>query len=326
MYFKIPAFGKVFIYLSLQKILKHRFMSLQAKNITKTFGKQKALDNVSFRVESGDIVGFLGPNGAGKSTMMKIITGYLKQSEGEIFVNGLNTKTDIQTIRRQIGYLPEHNPLYTEMYIKEYLRYTAKLYDFSKKLNQRVERSIELTGLGREQHKKIKQLSKGYRQRTGLAAALIHDPDVLILDEPTTGLDPNQIIEIRNLIRNIGKEKTVFLSTHIMQEAEALCNRIIIINKGKIAADRKSGELDFASGKEAQLLVQFEKAPAKTDLLTVEGVIDIKQNKDLFSIQYDPAVNMQKKIFEFAVNRNLVIYTLYKEKDSIENIFRTLTQ
>ena len=301
-------------------------MSLQAQNITKSFGKQKALDNVSFRIDSGDIVGFLGPNGAGKSTMMKIITGYQKQNAGEIFVNGMNTKTDMLNIRRQIGYLPEHNPLYTEMYIKEYLRYTAKLYGFSKKLNHRVERSIELTGLQREQHKKIKQLSKGYRQRTGLAAALIHEPDVLILDEPTTGLDPNQIIEIRNLIRNIGKEKTVFLSTHIMQEAEALCNRIIIINKGEIAADRKSGELENASHKEALLRVQFEEAPQKSDLLKIEGVSDIEQNRDSFLIRYNPTVNMQKKVFEFAVNNHLIIYTLHKEKDSIENIFRTLTQ
>jgi len=301
-------------------------MSLQAQNITKSFGKQKALDNVSFRIDSGDIVGFLGPNGAGKSTMMKIITGYQKQNEGEIFVNGMNTKTDMLNIRRQIGYLPEHNPLYTEMYIKEYLRYTAKLYGFSSNLNQRVERSIELTGLQREQHKKIKQLSKGYRQRTGLAAALIHEPDVLILDEPTTGLDPNQIIEIRNLIRNIGKEKTVFLSTHIMQEAEALCNRIIIINKGEIAADRKSGELENASHKEALLRVQFEEAPQKSDLLKLEGVSNIEQNRDSFLIRYNPTVNMQKKVFEFAVNNHLIIYTLHKEKDSIENIFRSLTQ
>lgn len=301
-------------------------MSLQAQNITKKYGTQKALDKVSFRVETGDIVGFLGPNGAGKSTMMKIITGSLKQDAGEIFVNGLNTKKDIENIRKQIGYLPEHNPLYTEMYIKEYLRYTAKLYDYKTNLNKRVQHYIELTGLEHEQQKKIKQLSKGYRQRTGLAAALIHNPKVLILDEPTTGLDPNQIIEIRNLIRTIGKERTVFLSTHIMQEAEALCNRIIIINKGQIVTDRKSGELETSDNKNAHIIIEFNKAPEKEQLLKIEGVNKAEQKQQTFKISYDPRTDVRKELFDFAVKNNLIIYTLFKEKDSIENIFRTLTQ
>lgn len=300
-------------------------MSLLAKKITKTFGKQKALDDVSFDIKTGDIVGFLGPNGAGKSTMMKIITGYLTQTQGNVFVNGLNTRDNIHAIRKQIGYLPEHNPLYTDMYIKEYLRYAAKLYGFKSNLDKLVAESIELTGLGREQHKKIKQLSKGYKQRTGLAAALIHNPDVLILDEPTTGLDPNQIIEIRHLIQNVGKSKTVLLSTHIMQEAEALCNRIIIIDKGKIVTDQASGEIRETNSFDSVLRVEFNKQPDESELMNIQGVKSVEKDNKILKIIYSSENDIREKIFHYAVKSDLIILTMYKEKESIENVFKTLT-
>ncbi len=209
-------------------------MSIEIKNISKFYGKQKAVDNVSFSLKSGEIVGFLGPNGAGKSTIMKIITTYLKQDSGEVLVNNFNTLTDAISVKKNIGYLPEHNPLYLEMYVKEYLLFCADIHKVNK---TEIVKVINLVGLQTESHKKIKQLSKGYRQRVGLASALLHDPDVLILDEPTTGLDPNQLIDIRNLIKEIGKEKTVLFSSHIMQEVEAICDRVIIIKSGKIVAD-----------------------------------------------------------------------------------------
>ncbi len=215
-------------------------MSIEIKNVSKYYGNQKALDSVSFSINSGEIVGFLGPNGAGKSTMMKIITTYIQQDDGEVIVNGFHTLTEGLSVKKSVGYLPEHNPLYVEMYIKEYLEFLATIHNVSK---NRIDNVITLVGLTLEKHKKIKQLSKGYRQRVGLAGALLHDPDVLVLDEPTTGLDPNQLIDIRNLIREIGKTKTVLFSTHIMQEVEAVCNRVIIINKGKLVADNTIDEL-----------------------------------------------------------------------------------
>jgi ABC-2 type transport system ATP-binding protein len=219
-------------------------MSIKVSGITKLYGEQKALDEVSFKVSTGEVVGFIGPNGAGKSTMMKIITGYIPQSQGEVWVNDLNTLEHGLEIRKMIGYLPENNPLYTEMYIKEYLTMVANLYDTKGRAAKKaVENMIEQVGLGPEQHKKIGALSKGYRQRVGLAQALIHDPSVLILDEPTSGLDPNQIIEIRKFIDGLGKKKTILLSTHIMQEVEAICDRVVIINLGKIVADESTAEL-----------------------------------------------------------------------------------
>ncbi|MFC2080819.1 ATP-binding cassette domain-containing protein [Bacteroidota bacterium] len=221
-------------------------MSILLKNIDKKYGKQLALDGVSFEISKGEIVGFIGPNGAGKSTAMKIITGYIPPSSGEVYVNGMDAVEQSLEIRRIIGYLPESNPLYVEMYVREYLRYIAGIYGMRKEAASRVESIIEQTGLTPESHKQIKALSKGYRQRVGLAQALIHNPEILILDEPTSGLDPNQIIEIRNLISELGKDKTIMLSTHILQEVEAICNRVIIINKGKIVADepvaRQSGK------------------------------------------------------------------------------------
>lgn len=219
-------------------------MSITVQNLTKTYGTQRAIDSLTFTINKGEIVGFLGPNGAGKSTTMKIITGFLSATEGSVEVEGLNVTEQPIEVKKRIGYLPEHNPLYVDMYVREFLDLMGSLYGIErKKLKSRVAEIIELVGLSAEQHKKIGQLSKGYRQRVGLAHALIHDPEVLILDEPTTGLDPNQLIEIRGLIKSIGKEKTVILSTHIMQEVEALCERVIIINHGKIVADRKVAEI-----------------------------------------------------------------------------------
>ena len=215
-------------------------MSIEVKNITKTYGTQKALDNVSFSVKKGEIVGFLGPNGAGKSTLMKILTTYLKADEGEANVNGFDVITAQKSVQQSVGYLPEHNPLYLDLYVREYLEFSADVHKTDKNHIQEV---IELTGLTPECHKKIGELSKGFRQRVGLASALLHNPDVLILDEPTTGLDPNQLVEIRELIKNIGKDKTVFLSTHIMQEVEAICDRIIIIHQGKIVEDAQLADL-----------------------------------------------------------------------------------
>ena len=217
--------------------LKTKEMSILVKDLTKIYGEQKAVDNISFEIKTGEIVGFVGPNGAGKSTTMKILTGFIPPSSGEAKINALDLIENSLEIRKHIGYLPEHNPLYHEMYVKEYLEFVAGIYNLGKNTQSRIEEIIEQTGLTIEQKKKIGALSKGYRQRVGLAQALIHDPSILILDEPTSGLDPNQIIEIRNLISEVGKEKTVMLSTHIMQEVEAICDRIIIINKGKIVAD-----------------------------------------------------------------------------------------
>ncbi|SEP98075.1 protein involved in gliding motility GldA [Flavobacterium urocaniciphilum] len=219
---------------------QNKYMSIEVKNITKTYGEQKALDNVSFSVNKGEIVGFLGPNGAGKSTLMKILTTYLTSDEGSASVNGFDVSSAQKSVQQSVGYLPEHNPLYLDLYVREYLEFSADVHKTDK---SRIEEVITLTGLTPECHKKIGELSKGYRQRVGLATALLHNPDVLILDEPTTGLDPNQLVEIRELIKNIGKDKTVFLSTHIMQEVEAICDRIIIINKGQIVEDALIADL-----------------------------------------------------------------------------------
>lgn len=212
-------------------------MSISVKNLTKIYGTQRAVDGISFDISSGEIVGFIGPNGAGKSTTMKVITGFLSEFEGEVLVNGLDVRNNPLEVKKTIGYLPEHNPLYPDMYIREYLSFIARMYGLGNHAEDAVNKVIEEIGLAKEQHKKIGMLSKGYRQRVGLASVLIHDPQVLILDEPTTGLDPNQLIEIRNLIETVGKSKTVLLSTHIMQEVEAICDRVIIINNGQIVAN-----------------------------------------------------------------------------------------
>ena len=298
-------------------------MSIKVQEVSKLYGKQKALDNLSFEINKGEIVGFLGPNGAGKSTMMKIITGYIPQTSGLVEVNGLDVSMDSLEIRRQIGYLPEHNPLYLEMYVKEYLHYVASIYKLGRSKAKRIAQIIDLTGLGEEQNKKIASLSKGYRQRVGIAQALIHDPKVLILDEPTTGLDPNQLLEIRKLIQNIGREKTVMLSTHIMQEVEACCQRVLIVNKGQLVADKN---IDFLTNRKESKCVKVEfDSDFSSDLLN--EILGIENYKSLgnhcFSIVSQG--DIRKDIFEFAVSKNLIILEMNTQSKNLEDIFHELT-
>jgi ABC-2 type transport system ATP-binding protein len=301
-------------------------MSVETRDITKLFGKQKALDRVSFIINKGELVGFLGPNGAGKSTIMKIITGFLPADSGKVLVNGQNISENNLEIRHHIGYLPENNPLYTDLYVKEFLEISAGFYHLKNKSKQ-VASMVELTGLGDEQHKKIRSLSKGYRQRVGLAQALIHNPLVLILDEPTTGLDPNQLEEIRGLIREISKEKTVMLSSHIMQEVEAVCNRVIIISKGKIVADGGIQELKSGSIKQNQVvIVEFAEPVNPELLLSVAGVKTISPVGKQWEIESDSEPDLRPAIFNFAVNNRLTLLTLQEKQQNLENVFHLLTQ
>jgi ABC-2 type transport system ATP-binding protein len=301
-------------------------MSVETRHITKLFGKQKALNEVSFSINKGELVGFLGPNGAGKSTMMKIITGFMPADSGEVVVNGEKIVSKNLEIRKNIGYLPEHNPLYTDLYVKEFLEITAGFYKL-KNTKQRVAEMVELTGLGDEQHKKIRALSKGYRQRVGLAQALIHDPSVLILDEPTTGLDPNQLEEIRHLIREISREKTVMLSSHIMQEVEAVCSRVIIINKGKIVADGGINEIKSGKLNRNQVVIAEFSAPVKLEkLIAVEGVKSAVLNRNLWEIESNGVQDIRPAVFKFAVENNLTLLTLQEKQQNLENVFHQLTQ
>ena len=303
-------------------------MSIETRNITKFYGSQKALNNVSFRVNTGEVVGLLGPNGAGKSTLMKIITGFISPGSGQVLINGTETSEDPIRIRKQIGYLPENNPLYNDMYIKEYLEYTGRIFKLGPKLRPKIEEMIHLTGLTPEKHKKIGALSKGYKQRVGLAQALIHDPDVLILDEPTSGLDPNQIIEIRNLISETGKEKTVILSTHIMQEVEAICDRIVIINKGEIVADDTTSKIQSNTDDDLQtVLVEF-KEEIKPDLLNqIEGVLKVIKVKDKSWLLRGSRLNdLRPGVFQFAVANKLIILSLQEQEKSLEQIFQEITK
>jgi len=301
-------------------------MSVETRHITKLFGKQKALDEVSFSINKGELVGFLGPNGAGKSTMMKIITGFMPADSGEVIVNGQKIESKNLEIRKNIGYLPEHNPLYTDLYVKEFLEITAGFYKL-KNSKQRIAKMVELTGLGDEQHKKIRALSKGYRQRVGLAQALIHDPSVLILDEPTTGLDPNQLEEIRHLIREISREKTVMLSSHIMQEVEAVCNRVIIINKGKIVADGGINEIKSGKLNRNQIVIAEFSAPVKLEkLLAIDGVKSAVLNENIWEIESTGVQEIRPAIFQFAVENNLTLLTLQEKQQNLENVFHQLTQ
>ncbi|MDD7886855.1 gliding motility-associated ABC transporter ATP-binding subunit GldA [Flavivirga sp. 57AJ16] len=296
-------------------------MSIEVVGVSKHYGEQKALNKISFRVNKPEIVGFLGPNGAGKSTMMKILTTYMTPSEGTAKVNGHDIKESKQLVQQSIGYLPEHNPLYLDMFVKEYLRFNAQIYKISK---QRVNDVIELTGLTPEAHKKIGQLSKGYRQRVGLANALLHNPDVLILDEPTTGLDPNQLIDIRNLIKEIGETKTVFLSTHIMQEVEAMCDRVIIINKGEIVADKKLNELRDA--KEQIVIVEFDYRVEDAFLLKLPKVKSITNTHGfVYEITFKTSEDMRSYVFDFAHDNQLKILQLNQKNASLESLFRDLT-
>jgi len=302
-------------------------MSISVKNVTKFYGKQKALDNVSFQVSSGEVIGFLGPNGAGKSTMMKIITCFIPQSEGEIEVYGHNVMSDSIEVRKRVGYLPENNPLYLDMYVKEYLRFVGGIYKVPN-LKNRVEEMIQKVVLQVEQNKRIGELSKGYRQRVGLAQAMIHDPEVLILDEPTSGLDPNQLVEIRKLIVEIGKEKTVMLSTHIMQEVEAICNRVIIINKGKIVADQDAeGLAQRFSGNGYTVMVEFSKPVEERQLLQIEGVASaVNEKGDHWKIQTNTEEDIRQRIFDFAVSQENSVLTMNRKEQRLEDVFKELTK
>ncbi|GAB2766175.1 gliding motility-associated ABC transporter ATP-binding subunit GldA [Salinimicrobium soli] len=296
-------------------------MSIEVQKISKFYGEQKALDEVSFSVKKGEIVGFLGPNGAGKSTLMKILTGYLKPSSGTASVNGFPLETDLLQAQKSTGYLPEHNSLYTEMYVREYLAFNASIYKVPK---SRIEEVIHKTGLTPEANKKIGQLSKGYRQRVGLANALLHDPEVLILDEPTTGLDPNQLVEIRELIRQTGKEKTIFLSTHIMSEVEALCERVIIINKGKIVADKKLAEL---REEQVQIIeVEFDYRIEEVALQRLPHLLDIKNPVGfVYELVFETKEDMRPAVFDFAHDHGLKTLQLNRKNKNLENLFSELT-
>ena len=301
-------------------------MDLKINKVSKLFGKQKALDQVSLSVGGGELLGFLGPNGAGKSTLMKIITGFLPADGGEFFLDEEKISTDKTSFRKNIGYLPEHNPLYTDLYVKEFLEITAGFYQLKNK-RQQVARMVELTGLGDEQHKKIGALSKGYRQRVGLAQALIHDPKVLILDEPTTGLDPNQLEDIRGLIRNISREKTVILSSHIMQEVEAVCNRVVIINKGKIVADGSIAEVKSGQLRKNQTVIAaFDKLVEKEQLLALQGVEDVLFDGENWEIESSGDFDIRPDIFRFAVENNLILLALVQKQQNLESIFHQLTR
>jgi ABC-2 type transport system ATP-binding protein len=300
-------------------------VSIEVNNVFKYYNEQAALNDVSFKINSGEIVGFLGPNGAGKSTMMKIITCFLPKSEGEVKICGLDVENDSLKVRAKVGYLPEHNPLYLDMYIKEYLEFVAGIYKLKNK-KSRVKEMITLVGLEKEQNKKIGALSKGYRQRVGLAQAMIHDPEVLILDEPTTGLDVNQLDEIRQLILDIGKTKTVLLSTHIMQEVEAICDRVVIIKDGKIVADDTTSNIQQNEGEQQTVFVEFDKEYSRNQLRQINGVSSVKHlegNQWLFA---SAEKDIRPSIAKFAQQNGLLVLTMRIEEKSMEEVFKALTK
>lgn len=298
-------------------------MSIEVNNISKSYGAQRALDNISFSIKKGEIVGFLGPNGAGKSTLMKILTTYIASDQGTALVNGHDVSSDQKAVQLSIGYLPEHNPLYLELYVREYLAFNADIYKVTK---SRIEEVLQLTGLTTECHKKMGQLSKGYRQRVGLATALLHNPDVLILDEPTTGLDPNQLIEIRNVIKNAGKDKTVFLSTHIMQEVEAICDRIIIIHDGKIVADKKLDHL-ISADKEQIIEVEFDYKIEEQAISKIENLVSFKNTHDMiWELTFLADKDMRPTVFDFANANGLKTLQLNKKNKNLEAVFREVTK
>ena len=299
------------------------FMSIEVNNISKSYGIQKALDDISFSVKKGEIVGFLGPNGAGKSTLMKILTTYINADEGNAAVNNFDVAKDQKQVQQSVGYLPEHNPLYLDLYVREYLAFNADVYKVSK---SRIEEVVVLTGLSSESHKKISQLSKGYRQRVGLANALLHNPAILILDEPTTGLDPNQLVEIRNVIKNVGKDKTVFLSTHIMQEVEAICDRVIIINNGKIVADKQLDKL-ISADKEQIIEVEFD---YKIEEEAVARIPHLKSYKNVHEFVWELTFlsdkDMRPAVFDFAHDNGLKTLQLNQKNKNLEDVFREITK
>lgn len=302
-------------------------MSIIVSNITKRYGTQLALDNVSFSIKPGEIVGLLGPNGAGKSTLMKIITCFIPPSSGDVTVYGHDIREQSLEVRKRVGYLPENNPLYTEMYIREALEFIAGIHNMGDKTKSRISDIMELTGLNAERKKKIGALSKGYKQRVGLAQALIHDPDVLILDEPTSGLDPNQLVDIRNLIIEIGKQKTVVLSTHIMQEVEAMCNRAIIINLGKIVADDTPKNLLNAMGASDRVIAGFDKDVDLKLLKQIKGVKQVtKRDSNTWLFEAEMGIDIRQDIFKFAVDHNLTVLSMQKEESTLEGVFQKLTR
>jgi ABC-2 type transport system ATP-binding protein len=302
-------------------------MSISVQGVTKHYGEQKALDNVSFEVKTGQIVGFLGPNGAGKSTMMKIITGFIPASSGNVYINTELVGTDDIEIRRKIGYLPENNPLYPEMYIREYLGFVASVYRMGEKKIKAIDDIISLTGLTTEQNKKIGSLSKGYRQRVGLAQALIHSPEILVLDEATTGLDPNQIVEIRNLIKEAGREKTVLLSTHIMQEVEAICDRIVIIDKGIVKADEDKENIYSKIKSLSQIItVEFDRDPDEKLFSLIPLIKSSKRVKhNTWVLEAEGDADIRSEIFSFAVRNNLTVLSMQKLENNLEEVFRQFT-
>lgn len=301
-------------------------MSVIVNNLVKVYGQQRAVNDISFEVGKGQVLGFLGPNGAGKTTTMKIITCFIPQTEGQVEVCGYDVEKAPMEVRRRIGYLPEHNPLYKEMYVKEYLSFVARLHRTAN-LQKRVSEMVEITGLGQEQHKRIAALSKGYQQRVGLAQAMLHNPEVLILDEPTSGLDPNQIVEIRNLIRQIGKEKTVIFSTHIMQEVQALCDRVIIINRGELVADDPIERLRERGKKEVVVTVEFSQNVTEKQLGSLPHVRRVENaGKNRWKLYSDDKHDIREEVSRFAATNKLTLLEIRKEEISIEDVFRKLTQ
>jgi ABC-2 type transport system ATP-binding protein len=301
-----------------------KHMSVIVEQLTKIYGEQRALDGISFEVKPGDILGFLGPNGAGKSTTMKILTGYIPQTEGRASVCGFDVQEQSIEVRKNIGYLPELNPLYTDMFVKEYLLFIADLQQLGKQSNKVVEIMIERTGLTLERKKKIGQLSKGYKQRVGLAQAMLHNPKVLILDEPTSGLDPNQVGEMRDLIREIGRDKTVILSTHIMQEVEAMCNRVVIINKGKIVADDKIEKLQQKLTGEVNITVEFKNEVKESILKEISGVMSVKQKGKKYQLRC--STDIREELSMMVSQQNWILLSMNLEEDSLEDVFQKLTK
>jgi len=314
-------------YLLFLSIIFYKMKTIEIREVFKFYGEQKALDNINLDIKKGEVVGLLGPNGAGKSTLMKIITSFISPTSGVVLINGKDVIEDDLETRRTIGYLPENNPLYLDMYVREYLEFVLKIYKTGINIKERVDEMIELTGLTTESHKKIEELSKGYRQRVGLAQAMIHDPDILILDEPTTGLDPNQIVEIRKIIYDLGKEKTVILSTHLMQEVESVCDRVVVIHKGKVVADDSTENMwKFDSGRNG-FQVEF-KEKITGDILYkipfVLNVVDSGGNKWLLETEKD--IDIRESIFVFATENNLHILSMMQIEHSMEDVFQSLTK
>lgn len=301
--------------------------AIQIKDITKVYGTQKALDTVNLKINKGEIVGLLGPNGAGKSTLMKILTSFIPPTTGSATINGLDIQENALEIRKHIGYLPENNPLYLDMYIKEYLRFVLRIYKHIKNTDQAISNIIDLTGLGPEQKKKIGALSKGYRQRVGLAQALIHNPDILILDEPTSGLDPNQLVDIRKIIHDLGKEKTIILSTHIMQEVEAVCDRVVIIDKGRIVTDDSTANLSKLVGNHRQFKVEFKEKVHPNQLKNIPHIASVtNKGGNEWLIETDKDVDIRQNIFQFAVDNKYNVLSLAEAEQHMEDVFRRLTK